>query len=371
VLRSLPALVMAETTPDTVHPPRFGENAAPPRRPPTYGRLTTAVAVLALAFAGYAVWRLDAMRDRLEQLATATGAHDAERELLRTELKRLDERMQLERRELNTQLAALAEVPNQVQQLANATEELRGRAQGPERAWSRAEAMYLLELAQRRLALNYDVDTAIVALEAADARLAALRDESFASVRQQIARELQSLRALDLPDTTSLTARLASLEDQALALRVKGILAEERTAPVAAELPAAWFPRAWAVLRNAFSDLIRVRDVERGSGGVVTQAEALLRRAHLQLLLFTARSAVTRHDGKTYRAAVASARRWLDEAFDLADPATQAALKELQALEPIEIQPPLPNISGSSATLRRLMPQQSAPSGVDPTRGSN
>ena len=38
-------------------------------------------------------------------------------------------------------LRQLSEVPRQVQELANTTEELRGRAQGPERAWSRAEAM--------------------------------------------------------------------------------------------------------------------------------------------------------------------------------------------------------------------------------------
>jgi uroporphyrin-3 C-methyltransferase len=349
---------MADNTPDIVRPPGSLGDTAPARRPHTYSRLTTAIAVLALVVAGYAVWRLDATRDRLEQLATASGAHDAERDLLRTELKRLDERMQLERRELQSQLAALAEVPNQVQQLANATEELRGRAQGPERAWSRAEAMYLLELAQRRLALNYDVDTAIVALEAADSRLASLRDESFAGVRQQIARELQSLRSLDLPDATNLTARLASLEDQALDLRVKGILVDERVAPAARELPSSWLPRAWAVLRNAFSDLIRVRDVEKGAGGVVTQSEALLRRAHLQMLLFTARSAVGRQDSEAYRASLAEARRWLGEAFDLTDPATHAALKELQALEPIDVRPALPNISGSSAALRRLMPTQ-------------
>ena len=118
-------------------------------------------------------------------------------------------------RELDRRLDALDDVPKQVQELASSVEELRGRAEGPERAWSRAEAMFLLELAQRRLALDRDVETAIVALESADARLASLRDQAVAPVRQQIARELQALRAVRQPDTTGILARLASAEEQA------------------------------------------------------------------------------------------------------------------------------------------------------------
>ena len=40
----------------------------------------------------------------------------------------------------------------------------------------RAEALYLLELAERRLKLEGDVNTAIVAMESADARLATIND---------------------------------------------------------------------------------------------------------------------------------------------------------------------------------------------------
>lgn len=352
---------MADNGPDTPHlPGPTGERAVSPRRSHTYSRFTTAVAILALATAGYSLWRLDVTRDRLEEVATAARAHDAERELLRTELRSLEEQEQRARSNIEAQLAALADVPKQVQELANVMEELRGRAEGPERAWSRAEAMYLLELAQRRLALNQDVETAIVALEAADERLASLRDASFANVRQQIARELQALRAIRLPDTTGLTARLASMEERALRLPVKGIVAAERRSSEQKDLPQSFLPRAWAMLRNTFANLIRVREVDDRAGGVVTQEEAVLRRAHLQLLLFSARAAVARHDADAYRHALSSARAWLGELFDLSNPAAQAMLKDLQALEPVQIAPPLPDISGSSEALRRLMPRDAA-----------
>lgn len=347
---------MTDSAPDNPLPPPAPRAEPMPaaRRTHTYSRLTTAIAVLALATAAYALWRLDATRDLMDEFA-------AERVRLRAEIQSVEQRERVARQELERRLAQLDDVPRQVQELANATEELRGRTQGPERAWSRAEAMYLLELAQRRLALNRDVETAIVALEAADARLASLRDASFAGVRQQIAREVQSLRAVDLPDTTGISARLAALEERAVTLPVKGITATEPRSRAQRDLPDGFFARAWAILRNAAGNLIRVREVDRSGGGLVTNEEAQLRRAHLELLLFAARSAVARGDGEAYRNALASARRWLGEVFDLSSPAAQSVVKELQALEPIRIDPPLPDISGSSKALRRLMPASEGP----------
>lgn len=347
---------MSANDPEPVRPPITSSAPAAPRRAHTYSRLTTAIAVLALATAAYSLWRLDATRDRLDDMASAARSYEAERQLLRAEIRSLEERERTARSQIEARLSALTDVPKQVQELANATEELRGRAQGPERAWSRAEAMYLLDLAQRRLALNKDVETAVVALEAADARLAALRDASFANVRREIARELQLLRALRLPDTTGITARLAGLEERALELPVKGVVAAEGNAIAHEELPSSFLPRAWALLRQTFANLVRVRKVGE-AGALVTEEEALLRRAHLQLMLFSARAAVMRSDAEAYRNALASSRALLGELFDLRAPQAQSMLKELQTLEPIEIDPPLPDISASGAALRRLMPR--------------
>lgn len=356
---------MADTGVDNPHS-STSDSARPPRRSHTYSRLTTAIAVLALAAAIYSLWRLDSTRDRMDEIGAATRALEAERTYLRSELKSIEERSQLAREELTRRLAALDEVPKQLQELANATDELRGRAEGPERAWSRAEAMYLLELAQRRLALNRDVDTAIVALEGADARLASLRDASFAPVRQQIARELQALRAVERPDVTGITARLASLEERVEVLPVKGIVAAERSATQDRELPESFLPRAWAIARQSIGNLIRVREVDDAAGGLVTKEEALLRREHLRLLLFSARAALARNDDVAYRQALASARTWLGQSFDVRQPSASAALKEIHALEPIDIDPPLPDISGSSTALRRLMPRERLPPSAGP-----
>ena len=94
---------------------------------------------------------------------------------------------------------------------------------------------------------------------------------------------------------------------------------------------------------------------------VLTSEEELIRRQHLQLLLFSARTALARHDSSSYRVALAQSRRWLGDYFDLADPVCQAMLEEIQALEPMEIDPTLPELSGSSRELRRLVGARRGP----------
>jgi uroporphyrin-3 C-methyltransferase len=349
---------MADTQPDSIPP----SSTAPVvhRRAHTYSRLTTAIAVLALAIGAYALWRLDGTRDRVDQLNQQLTQASTQREVLQSEIRAAAEREQAARRVLEQRLDALKEAPKQLQEFAAALEELQGRAEGPERAWSRAEAAFLMELAQQRLALDRDVDTAIAALEAADSRLASLRDPSVATVRQQLAREIQSLRAAARPDLAGLMARLANAEEQAAGAAVLGIVAVERATPLT-RLPEGFLARAWAVARNAIAGLVTVRKIDSRGGNIVTLEEQALRRQHLQLLLYSARAAVVRHDSTAYRSALAGARQWLGEFFDLTDPQAAALAREVQALEPVNIDPPLPDVTKSSQALQRLMPARRGP----------
>ena len=281
---------MADNGSDIARNPGLSVEYANPRRAHTYSRLTTAIAVLALATAAYGLLRLDAARDRLDAVNDAARTLEADRAVLRAEMKSLASRERQARRELDRRLDLVTDAPQRLQELTSSVEELRGRAQGPERAWSRAEALFLLELAQRRLTLERDVDTAVIALESADARLAALRDPSFVLVRQQIARDLQALRAVRQPDVAGILVRLAAAEDQAMQAAVKGILAVERTASDRTELPEGMFARAWAVAGRTLSSLVTVRRVddvggrsaERGGGAAASPAPAtaVVLRAH-------------------------------------------------------------------------------------------
>jgi uroporphyrin-3 C-methyltransferase len=317
-------------------------------------RITTTIAVVALATAVYSLLRLDGTRDRVDNVKDLVHGVEASQAALRNDLVTLTKNEEASRRNFEAQMRSFASVPDELRDLSSSVEEIRGRSEGPQRAWSRAEALFLLELAQRRLGLDRDVATARSALDAADSRLASLHEPALTAVREQIAKEQRALADLHEPDRSGILVRLSGVEDQVTRVAVKGVLAGGNSALEAESLPAGFFARAWAVTRRTFGSLFTIEQVHGQAGNIVSSEEELLRRQHLQLLLFSARIAVIRHDNEAYRAALSNARRWLDQYFDVNDRNTAELRREIDSLSAIDVDPPLPDISRSSQVLQRL-----------------
>jgi len=348
-------------SPHVPTPPGPGHGTSVPNVPPQ-GRFIGVLAVLALVIACYSLWRLDTTLDRLDRISELASRITAEQDALRGELGAASAQDSRTRDELSQRLDQLDTLPTLFKRLDGSLQELQARSNGPQRAWVKSEASFLLDAAQRSVAFDRDLPSAIVALESADARLAALLDPGLLGVRQQIARELQALRAVPQPDLATILLRLASTEAQAAEVPVKGIVALERPGIDATVLPEGRWARGWAVGRQAISNLISVRKVDDAASRVVQPEEQLLRRQHLQLLLFAARNAVVRRDSSSYRSSLAGARQWLGDFFDLNQPAAEVLLDEISALEPINIAPRVPDISSSARMLRDMNPDRSGTS---------
>ena len=201
------------------------QNARRPGRGPS--PMLVVLAVLALLLAAYATWRVDRSHDRYDRV---------NRQLieLRGSLDRIDSRLEVLSADLESSRAAwraelrgLRELPAQVDELGQNIEELRSRTESPQRAWVRAEALYLMELAERRLELERDVRTALVAMEAADARLASDTDPAMREVRAKLGTEIAALRSVQLPDVAQVLARIGRLEDAVASLPVVGMPVED------------------------------------------------------------------------------------------------------------------------------------------------
>jgi uroporphyrin-III C-methyltransferase len=252
----------------------------------------------------------------------------------------------------------LREVPAQVGELGQTVAELRARTEAPQRAWVRAEALYLLELAARRLRLEHDVPTAIAAMESADARLATVTDPAVGQVRAQLARELAALRAVDVPNVAALVTRLRMLESHASTFRVRGVamsnLRREGTELRSADDEGA-VARALARLRAATRDLLSYQRVDPAASRLVTQEEEYLRRQHLELLLFSARIAAMQQDGHAYVESLRSADEWLERHFDGSDPSVRTARAEIELLADIDVDPATPEVGAAAVLLQRVI----------------
>jgi uncharacterized protein HemX len=249
----------------------------------------------------------------------------------------------------------LRELPAQVGELGQSVEELRTRTEAPQRAWVRAEAMYLLELGERRLKLENDVRTAIVAMETADARLATLDDPAVAGVRRLLADEIAALRAVPVPDLTDVLVRIDALEAAIPELPVLGVPATQARRAAAAEQAGGAVERGFARLAVALRDLVSFKRIDPATTRLVTQEEESLRRQHLELLLFSARVAAMGPDGAAYEQGLQAAGDWLTRYFDPASPRTELMQAEIKALRGVNIEPPLPAVGAAARQLQRVM----------------
>jgi uroporphyrin-III C-methyltransferase len=326
-----------------------------------------AFAALALLLALYAHWRfgqfderIDRIRGRIAEIRTTQARQGSQITSLAT---RLDQ----SNAQLRSQLQALREIPTQMGELGQTVAELRARTEAPQRAWVRAEALYLLELGARRLRLEHDVPTAIAAMEAADARLATVADPAVAEVRTQLARELGALRAVNVPDLPSIITRLTAVEAQATNLRVLGVpVSKPRNPSAGAASSKSLFDRATGRLVQAWRDLFSYQSVDPSTTRLVTREEESLRRQHLELLLFAGRIAAMQQDRAAYVQSLRAAVDWLDRFFDVRDEAVAGVRAELVALEAIDVDPATPEIGTAARLLQRVIragsPAQPAPS---------
>jgi uroporphyrin-3 C-methyltransferase len=313
-------------------------------------------AALALLLALYAHWRFGQFDERIDRLRQQSLEVRATQDKLTSELGALRTQIEQSNQQFREQIRSLREVPTQVGELGASVAELRARTEAPQRTWVRAEALYLLELAGRRLRLDKDVTTAIAAMESADARLAAVEDPPVATVRAQLAEELVALRAVDVPDVPAIVTRLATIERRIPAFGVLGVpVANARRANAAADTATSTFDRATRRLAQAWRDLFSFRRVDPSTTRLVTSEEEALRRQHLELLLFAARVGAMQQDPAAYRESLESAIQWLDRYFDTRDEAVTEAREELQQLAALDVAPARPEIGKAAQMLQRVI----------------
>ena len=316
-----------------------------------------AVGGLALLLAAYAHWRFGQFDDRIDRLRSQVTELRATQDRLASRIGAVSMQLQESNDQVRSQIRLLREVPTQMGELGQSVAELRARTDAPQRSWVRAEALYLLELGARRLRLEHDVPTAIAALESADARLATVSDPAVTEVRTQLARELTALRAVDVPDISSVLSRLAAVESAAADFRVLGVpVAKARrldTSEAAAAESA--FDRATRRLRQAWRDLFSYRRVDPSRSRLVTDEEESLRRQQFELQLFAARIAAMQQDRSGYTQALRSATELLDRSFDSRDEAVSAARIEVAKLAAIDVDPTVPEIGTAAQLLQRVI----------------
>lgn len=223
-----------------------------------------------------------------------------------------------------------------------------------------AAVEHLLVIANDRLQLEHDLRAALIALEAADQRLAALSDPQLFAVREALAQERAALRAVPVADLTSAALTLSSLVERAPRLPLVSHAPSQFHSPEvrsraegATSLAEAGWRRVVAAVGTAVSSLFTIRreDNARALRLLPPESEAVIYKV-LVLKLESARMALLTGNTVAFRESLHSAANWLETEFKPEDPGVLAVRGELGRLETLDLSPPLPDISRSLAVLR-------------------
>lgn len=231
--------------------------------------------------------------------------------------------------------------------------------------WLMAEAEYLVKLANLRLLLEKDVATAIVALKAADARLAEVADPALLSVRKILSKDMQALNSIPTIDLAGLSITLSSLSNNIpnLPLRTPDpkthkITQEEKSSASSEvksirDLPAA----IWKDIKS----LVVIRHHEKPLEPLLAPNQHFFLIQNLSLLLEQSRLALLNGHNEIYQERLATAEKWIKQYFDTEHNITRNMLASIDELQKFDIDPTLPDISSTYSAIKKYRTQGVVP----------
>jgi len=220
--------------------------------------------------------------------------------------------------------------------------------------WKLAEIQYLLKIALQRLQLAYDPESALAALKAADQRLQYLNKPTLFQLRTQLLEDIKRLEALEGPDTERLVVSLSQYiakADQLPLLKAHyeaSLPTPEETMPVEA---LSWQEWGWQTVKQ----FLVIRYNKEADTGFMSPGQKALVGQILHLRLENVRFFLLRHDTQNFAASLTSVRDWLKRYYDQNEKTVKALQQDLMAMQNTDLNPPLPNISGSFNLLQNIL----------------
>lgn len=295
-------------------------------------------------------------------------------ELLETDVVGKLEQLESDGRQLREQSAVRDEELKSLREaqgsLKAGVEKIRSDITRSRTEWLLTESERLLVIANHRVQMARDTRSALFALRTADQQLKLIVNPDVLPVRQQVAREIGLLEAIEKADINGIALRLGAMAEGVdrlpLALDVRP--PKSRAAPAGAEKKdseAAGTEGGWrAALRRFWQDLfglVRLRTDIEAQKPLLPPEQQYFLRENLRLMLYGAQNALLQGAVPVYQQDVRTSVRWIKEYYDVNAHAVSATLAELERLAGMKLAAEPPDISGSLETLRRIAGQRTTP----------
>jgi len=217
-----------------------------------------------------------------------------------------------------------------------------------EREWKLAEVEFLLRAANQRARFERDSATSLELLRSADGVLEGLGGPAAHGIRLQIAAEILSLEQSDAVDPAAVYLRLDAIKreltDLAVHLPEQPTFEPQPETTIENEVSE---PGFFALLGRELAGLVRFRRIDTALERPPAAVERDLLEVSLRLMLEQAQLAALRRNQAVYAASLSAALDWARALPDGQNERLHKTIESLETLRDLNLETPLPDISGS------------------------
>ena len=226
-----------------------------------------------------------------------------------------------------------------------------------------AEIEQSVAIAAQQLQLAGNVETALIALQSAEARLAQSGNAQFAGVRRLIIRDIERLKSLPQADISGMASKL---EGVVAVVDTLPLAYAQRPARIAgkdakkSEVPAMTDSAYWTGLIDGawgeVKQMVRIERMDQDAPALLAPSQSLFLRENLRLRLINARLSLLQRDSASFRDDLKLSVKWLEQYFDMRTPAVKSARDTLQKMSATNLSLALPSLDETLGALRAIRP---------------
>ncbi len=317
------------------------------------GLVATLAILIALGAAGFTGWQSYELRREKTELDLELARKLAEIETIGSDARRVSGDARDVARDVEARLGRVEAQLVGLQNQRLALEALYQDLSQSRDEWTLAEVEQILLVASQQLQLAGNVKAALIALEAADARLARSDRPQLTQMRRVIAEDIERLKSSPFVDVTGIGLKLeriiASVGEMPLAIETR----PESMKPEAAGSAAA---QGWRQmideLWNDLLTLVRIERIDGTEAPLLAPDQSFFLRENLKLRLLGARLSLLARDQATFRADLEAASAWLKRYFDADSSTVASSTKAIDELSQSDIVIDLPDVGASLDAVR-------------------
>lgn len=224
------------------------------------------------------------------------------------------------------------------------------------------DAVTFSKAAGNALWLQRDPAMALQLLSRAEQTLAAANQPQWLAIRQTLADDITTIKAIHVPDVSALYLQIAALEQQVQRLPLRGADFIPDPAPARPTEPLTgmddWLANAKKTWAGIMDDFIKVRSRDMSVEPLLPVEQTQYVRLQVRHAMNQAQTALLKQNNAVYQSALAKAETWLGDFFDVNDSAVQQQLVAVQQLKAQRVDLTIPEQLTSLEPLEQLLLQR-------------